>query len=133
MQGHWGEPEYHLIRIKQINYQENPALAIYFQNMTKHVTQLRLESEILEQKNKNISLQTYTTTISHEFRTPLSATLMFLQNILEVKGLSPEVIKTVYMVISQMNLLLSLVNDVLDMKQIEVGEFTSKIQLFNPV
>ena len=33
-----------MIRTKKISYLGNPALAIYFQNMTKHVNEIRLES-----------------------------------------------------------------------------------------
>ena len=42
-----------MIRSKKIEYLESPAIAIYFQNMTEHAEKLRLESKILEEKNKN--------------------------------------------------------------------------------
>ena len=38
------ELEYSLIRTKKISYLGKPAYAIYFQNMTKHVNEIRLES-----------------------------------------------------------------------------------------
>ena len=50
--------------------------------MTNHVSQVRLESKILEEQNRNVSLQSYTSTISHEFRTPLATSLMFLESLL---------------------------------------------------
>ena len=74
--------EYTLIRAKKIDYLEQPAIAIYFQSMTKHLNQLRLESQVLEEKNRVQMLESYTSTISHEFRTPLSTSLMFLENLL---------------------------------------------------
>ena len=43
---------------------------------------MRLEAQILEEKNRNETLESYTSTISHEFRTPLSTSLMFLEQIL---------------------------------------------------
>ena len=47
--------------------------------MTQYVEQLRLESKLLEEKNVNESLQSLTSTISHEFRTPLATVLMFIE------------------------------------------------------
>ena len=74
--------EYTMIRTKLIDYLERPAIAIYLENTTKHVNHLRLESQMLEQKNINESMQSYTSTISHEFRTPLGTVLMFLESLL---------------------------------------------------
>ena len=45
-----------MVRTKKIEYLETPAIAIYFQNMTQHVKQLRLESKLLTEKNRNESL-----------------------------------------------------------------------------
>ena len=107
-----------MIRVKKITYLGSPAFAIYFQNMTEHMNLIRLESEILEQKNKNESLESFTSTISHEFRTPLATTLMFIEQIMREK-LAQSVLDVLNMIINQLNLLLCLVNDVLDMKMIE--------------
>ena len=68
-----------MIRTKKITYLESAAIAIYFQNMTQQVKQLRLESQILQEKNRTQQLESYTSTISHEFRTPLGTSLMFLE------------------------------------------------------
>ena len=56
-------------------------------------------------------------TISHEFRTPLGTAIMFLESLLE-EPLPEHVKKVIKMVIAQLNLLLSLVNGVLDLKAI---------------
>jgi len=40
--------------------------------------------------------------------------------------------KIVFLVISQLNLLLCLVNDVLDMKMIEQGKYEPKLEKFSP-
>ena len=67
--------------------------------MTQHLQQIRLESQILEEKNRSESLSSYTSTISHEFRTPLSTCLMFLESLMKhVKD--PASLKTLEMVIS---------------------------------
>ena len=56
--------------------------------MTTHVEQFRLESQILEEKNLNATLESYTSTMSHEFRTPLGTSLTFLEDLM-TKNLDP--------------------------------------------
>ena len=60
--------------------------------------------------------------MSHEFRTPLSTSLMFLEGMI-VNMKDPEQIRVITLVTTQLNLLLCLVNDVLDIKLIEAGKF----------
>ena len=81
--------------------------------------QLRLESKLLEEKNLNESLQSYTSTISHEFRTPISTVLMFLDMLLTKHELNESSKKIINLIISQLNLLLCLVNDILVIKMIQ--------------
>ena len=69
--------------------------------------------------------------MSHEFRTPLSIVLMYLQSLLTLK-LSSESRNIVMMTIAQINLLFVLVNDMLDLKLIEVNQFEPKLQVFSP-
>ena len=71
-----------MIRTKEIDYLDSPCVAVYFQNMTTHVEQFRLESQILEEKNLNATLESYTSTMSHEFRTPLGTSLTFLEDLM---------------------------------------------------
>ena len=57
-------------------------------------------------------------TLSHEFRAPLSSTLMLLEALLQ--SIKEESLRQIIlMVISQINMLLCLVNDILDIKMIE--------------
>ena len=99
--------------------------------MTHHVQSMNLESEVLEQKNRNQSIVNYQMTISHEFRTPLASSLMFLENLLS-KELSSCAREIVFVVVSQINMLLCLVNDILDLKLIEENKFVAKKELFQP-
>ena len=68
-------------------------------------------------------------TLSHEFRTPLSSSLMVLENILQFE-MQAACRRLVLLLISQVNLLLCLVNDMLDLKMIEMGEFVSRKEPF---
>ena len=77
---------------------------------------------MITEQNRVQTLESYTSTISHEFRTPLSTCLSFL-DILVQMDLPLGTIQMLNMIIAQLNLLLCLVNDVLDMKLIEQGEF----------
>ena len=57
-------------------------------------------------------------TLSHEFRQPLTSTLMLLQTIL-INSKDEATKETLKIVMTQINLLLCLVNDTLDLKMIE--------------
>lgn len=56
---------------------------------------------------------------------------MFLENLLQ-QQLSPSVHNMLLLIISQLNLLLCLVNDVLDIKMIEQEQYQSKMEPFEP-
>ena len=68
----------------------------------------------------------------HEFRTPLSTSLMFLQNLLLQANLPTSTRKVLIVIASQINLLISLVNDTLDLHLIEKGRFRAKNEIFRP-
>ena len=70
-------------------------------------------------------------TISHEFRTPLASSIMFLESLLK-EQMSEAANRVIRIIITQINLLLCLVNDILDLKLIEEKKFTPKLALFDP-
>lgn len=70
------------IRVKSIEFLDKTATAVYFYDMTHHMESFKLENEIFETKNKNESLVNDQLTVSHEFRTPLSTVLMFMESLL---------------------------------------------------
>ena len=71
-------------------------------------------------------------TVSHEFRTPLTSSLMLLEGIISQYQHCEGALKILWLVISQINMLLCLVNDSLDMQLIEQGLFMSKVDVFSP-
>ena len=99
--------------------------------MTHHIESLKLESEVLEQKNRHDSIVNYQMTISHEFRTPLASSLMFLESLLG-EQMTTQARHLIKIIISQINLLLCLVNDILDLKLIEENKFVPKNEIFSP-
>lgn len=64
--------------------------------------------------------------ISNEFRTPLSSVLMLLDSFLNFSNLNEMARETIWLVISQINLLLCLVNDQLDLRLIDLSQFEMK-------
>lgn len=70
--------------------------------------------------------------LSHEFRAPLTSSLMLLEGMLQTV-FDEALRRVIFIVISQMNLLLCLVNDLLDLKMIEQGLFTDQIAKFKPL
>ena len=70
----------------------------------------------MEKGNKSLHLSQMT--LSHEFRSPLHSCLMLLESLL-MQVFDEAVRKMILVLVSQINLLLCLVNDILDMKMID--------------
>ena len=70
-------------------------------------------------------------TVSHELRTPLANSVMFLENLLRKSQNDPGATRVIQIVIYQMQFMLSLVNDLLDIKMIDNGVFESNCDKFS--
>lgn len=93
-------------------------MAVYLYDFSTQVNMLKLKDELIQKENQNYSLNLSQMTLSHEFRAPLSSTLMLLEALFQ--DINEEALrKIILMVISQINMLLCLVNDILDLKMIE--------------
>ena len=57
---------------------------------------------------------------------------MFLDQILRAKCLNEETRQLLSLIVSQLNLLLCLVNDVLDFKMIKLNRYEPKLCIFDP-
>ena len=57
---------------------------------------------------------------------------MFLESVLQLPNLDESAMQMLNLVVSQLNLLLCLVNDVLDLKLIKMDKYQSKIESFKP-
>ena len=119
------------IHVKQVMYEGEECTAVYFCCMTHHVDAMKFQSTIIEERNRNETMESYTSTISHEFRTPLATSVMFLDQLLNLYNNNPAALKIIKLVMSQLQFLLSLVNDLLDIKMIEKGVFEPKYDHFN--
>ena len=129
------QDRYTRIRLEQIEFQQMVAIAVYFEEVTKNVQMMRLKSKIIQQKNIAQNLESYTSMISHEFRTPPGTVLMFIDMILGQlnQETNMQTIKLIEIIKSSLNLLLSLVNDIVDLKLIKEGKFTANQDIFSPL
>ena len=81
-------------------------------------------------KSKEDYFESYTGMMSHEFTTPLETALMFI-DFLEIAPQSETAKSYLHAMKSSLAMLLYLVNDILDMKAIKEGTFSSHINIFN--
>ena len=109
--------------MKSIDFAQRNAIAVYFYDLTSQIKSMELYSKLLSQKKKNEKSDLSRITLSHELRAPLTSTLMFLESLLSqiVDHAQRQII---LIVISQINLLLCLVNDLLDSKMIMNGGYS---------
>lgn len=105
---------------------------MYFYDLTSQIIATQLNSKLLMEEKKNSKLSLSQMTMSHEFRAPLSSMLMILQRLL-LGMIDAESRKLILVIISQLNLLVCLVNDILDHKLIEQGKFRQRLITFKPI
>ena len=106
------------IRSTAIEFQEQPATAIFLSNCTDHVKSMMLKLKIVEAQNLSENMESYTATVSHEFKTPLSTSLMFIENLLTT-FMHQKQRFLCQLIQRQLYFLVSLVNDLIDLKVIE--------------
>ena len=123
--------KYFQLRVKSIDFLEVQAIAIYLYDVTHHIQSLKLLNEMQDHKMRHKKIANSQTILSHEFRTPLTTILMFLESLLQDHDLREQVISMLLVIVSQTNMLLSLVNDMMDNKLIEAGIFEPKLARFH--
>ena len=70
---------FYSIRVKKLKYMGEECTVLCFSDMTHYFEAMDLQSSMIEEKDRILN---YVTTISHEFRTPVSTSLMFLETII---------------------------------------------------
>jgi signal transduction histidine kinase len=77
-------------------------------------------------------MENYTAIMSHEFRTPLATSVMLLDMVF--KHVRDETaIELLLLVNTSLNLLLSLVHNIVDLKLIKAGHILAESAIFNPI
>ena len=91
---------------------------------------MELGAKLYFQQKQNKELSLNQLTLSHEFRAPLGSTLMLLESLL--RSVHDEAQRRIIViVVSQINLLICLVNDILDIKMLQIGQFVSRKEVFS--
>ena len=111
-----------MISCKRISFNDKNAVAIHFQNMTHLVKTVQLESKILEQQIKVNALQNYASIMQHEFKAPIATSVSFLETILFLP-IPEQALHHVRLVISQMHMLMNLIDNLIECKSIIENNF----------
>ena len=118
------------MRVKKQTYLGVPAIALHMNDATTKVVNKLLRMQEHEKEQARIQAESFTSTVSHEMRTPIE-TMLFMMNMLisffqqpslEV-GNVPKCIDYCTMIMSQLEFLLSFVEDLLNLQQMRDGVF----------
>ena len=70
--------------------------------------------------------------MAHELKTPISCTLMFVQNLCDTQELTQESRNYLKMIDSQLKMMMNMVADFQDINLLKAGRLEAKISLFSP-
>ena len=130
---------YFKIKVKQQTYLGKPALAIYLSDYTDKIKD-KLNNLIRQELNdKAQTSESFGSTVSHEMRTPLSSIIFFVKQVIYAiqmnqftKRQKAESLRHCKLMLSQMYLLQSFVEDLLDLRQMRDGAFSLSSAPFDP-
>jgi signal transduction histidine kinase len=103
---------------------------IFFAEQNRKLVR-QLEEKVTEANIANRAKSEFLSVMSHEIRTPLNAILGFVQ-ILQRQEENEKKRKYLDTIDKSSKILLSLINDILDIAKIESGKFTLEMRAFNP-
>ena len=92
-----------------------------------------LEAKVMRKQSEADNMESYTSMMSHEFLTPLSTAIMLLGMLATVVRNNAEANEMLSVTTRALNFLLSLVNDIVDLRLVKKGKIVPKIKLFNPL
>jgi signal transduction histidine kinase len=80
--------------------------------------------------------ESFTSTVSHEMRTPIGTVIFFLTQVIQaletIQESSPMIIRYLQLSLSQLEFMLSFVEDLLDFRQLKDGIFNLNKAVFDP-
>jgi PAS domain S-box-containing protein len=111
------------ITSRTIEYQGKPSSLAIIENMTAEKEyQLALERTALKEREANLLKSRFLSNISHEIRTPMNVILGLAEIQLQNEELPPATEDAFNKIYESGDLLLSIVNDILDLSKIEAGK-----------
>ena len=130
------------IEVEMMNYYagrglgfHDPLNTVYIRDVSSTLNTISLQRKNLKGKNKLERIKISTETLSHEMRAPLSNIIMIMDILLQIFRRPSEYMKMkryFNQVKSQANLLLNLVENLLDIRQIMQNKFVHKTVNFEP-
>lgn len=123
------------IRVKRQFYNGRRAIAIYIRDQTLKIKSRLHHHELEERHRTSQQAESYTSTVSHELKTPVQSVIFFFHRLkrnfpnFEDKELALKHFKLIFY---QLMLIQSFVDDLLDLRQLKDGVFTLTCNLFDP-
>lgn len=124
-------PRYCLIRTTPVTFLGQSCTAVVLDDASDFVELCTARKDVKAAEQTIEGFQKTQATVAHELRTPLGIAIMFVETLLLTAsdGSDREQLTVVQ---SQLNILLSMVNDILDRELIEKGRFEPKLESFAP-
>jgi len=118
-----GERKFINVEFQRIPYEDSFALVAYVHDQTEareRELDLKRLRELAEAANK--AKTSFLSTMSHEIRTPMNAILGITEIYLQDEDLDPNIREAFEKIYTSGDLLLSIINDILDLSKIEAGK-----------
>ena len=111
------------MHVKRQLYGGRPALALYIRDKTKRVREKLYRMKRQEDYQLSQQIESFTSTISHELRTPIMTVLFFLQRVMSIITANPfdssklrEAARFCDLVVCSVELMQCFVGDLLDLR-----------------
>ena len=124
------------IKVKKQRYLGEQAIVIFLSDITTKMQQKIGAMQRKESMQVERQTESFTATVSHEMRTPIATSIFFIAMIVkfvtEVPKINSQVFHYLNLVESQLNFLLTFVDDLLDLRQLRFGAFSLFKSAFDP-
>lgn len=111
--------------------QDRALTVLYFLNVSAQYEMVAAQRQVVLKEEQNAQLKSYQAMMQHEFRTPLSASIMLITQLIGLQ-LCTEAMDLAQTVLGTQQLLLAVVSGLLDYRSIEAGTFAARVETFAP-
>ena len=120
------------VTVVPITFKQKECFSVYIQDL--RATKKMLDEVLLRQiaEEENLAKTRFLARMSHEIRTPLNAVLGTTQLELRKDVHPPDTTKAFLRIQNSSTMLLSIINDILDISKVEAGKFAVESDLFEP-
>ena len=120
------------VTVVPVNFRQQECFSVYIQDL--RATKKMLDEMQLRQiaEEENLAKTRFLARMSHEIRTPMNAVLGTTQMELRKDTHPPDTAKAFLRIQNSSNMLLSIINDILDISKVEAGKFAVESDLFEP-